>query len=260
MDVVCLSEVSKSRPRKIAESMSQGIAASGDRPFIQSGGFRSADVVVAYGWKRVQEYRRWPAFFYADLGYWGRERGYYRFSLNNWSPEAYVSAGHSSRRFEALGLNIKPWRKDGREIVVAGSTEKACRDHGLVYQEWERRVIQRLQGCGRPIVYRPKPNDNKATDIPGAVMDRRSISDALDTAYAWVTHHSNSAVDALLAGVPVHCETGAGATLSVPLDCISDAPLLEGREQFLFDVAWLQWNYEEMKSGECWRHLRKLLR
>ena len=32
----------------------------------------------------------------------------------------------------------------------------------LGYQEWERRVIAQLQDCGRPVVYRPKPNDRAA--------------------------------------------------------------------------------------------------
>lgn len=260
MDVVCLTDFGKHRARNIAQAMQLGIFACGDRPTQMVRGFRPADVVVSYGWKRIGEYRRWPAFVYADLGYWGRDNGYHRFCVNGWSPEHYVRGSHPSNRFETLGLDIKPWRKDGREIIVAGSTAKACRDHGLRYQEWERQAIQSLQGCGRPIVYRPKPNDLMATDLPGATTDRRPISESLRSAYALVTHHSNTAIDALLAGVPVHCHTGAAAAISVPLDCIADAPLLEGREQFLFDVAWLQWNYEEMKSGQCWRHLRKLIR
>ena len=60
-----------------------------------------------------------------------------------------------------------------------------------------------------------------AAPIPGSGYDKRPISEALSNAWAWVTHHSNSAVDALLAGVPVHCEIGAAAAMSVPLDQIA---------------------------------------
>lgn len=253
MDVVCLSGPRKHQKR-IAEAMGQGIRAAGDN--LVTG--VKADACVAYGWKGRANYQRFPGYAYADLGYWNRE-AYYRFAVNDWSPERYVRQGLPAMRFERLGLRIKPWRTGGREVVVAGSTAKACADHGIAYQAWERQVIAQLQDCGRPIAYRPKPNDLAAGPIAGAALDRRPVSEMLASAYAVVTHHSNTAVDALLAGIPVHCETGAAAVFSVPLDKIMDAPLLEGREQFLFDVAWLQWTLEEMRTGECWKHLRQYL-
>lgn len=92
--------------------------------------------------------------------------------------------------------------------------------------------------------------------IPGAGYDQRPISEALGNAWAWVTHHSNSAVDALLAGVPAHCEMGAAAALSIPLDQIAEPVLPAGRDQFLADVAWLQWSLDEMRSGAAWAHLK----
>lgn len=127
------------------------------------------------------------------------------------------------------------------------------------YQEWERAAVQRLQGMGKRVVYRPKPNDLTAQPIPGVILDRRPISEALENCWAWVTHHSNSAVDALLAGVPVHCETGVASHFSVHLDSLADPELRDGREQFLYDVAWLQWTLEEMRSGEAWKHIRSTL-
>lgn len=253
MDVVCLSGPRKHQKR-IAESMAQGIRAAGDN--LVTG--VKADACVAYGWKGRHRFGPFPAFAYADLGYWQRET-YYRFAVNGWSPERYLRQGFPATRFERLGLRIKPWRTGGREIVVAGSTAKACADHGIGYQEWERQVIDRLKDCGRPVVYRPKPTDAAASPISDVPMDRRPVSEMLDSAYAVVTHHSNTGVDALLAGVPVHCETGAAAAFSVPLEQIADAPLLEGREQFLFDVAWLQWTLDEMRTGEAWKHLRQYL-
>lgn len=253
MDVVCLSGPRK-HAKRIAEAMSQGVRAAGDRLVFGS----KADVCVAYGWKNRQRYQQFPAFAYADLGYWNRE-SYYRFSVNGWSPEGYVHQGLPRSRFDRLGLDIKPWRSAGREIVVAGSTAKACADHGIRYQSWERKAIERLKDSGFPVVYRPKPNDFAATSIGGVSIDRRPVSEALASAWAVVTHHSNMAIDALLAGVPIHCETGAAAAFSVPIDQIADPPLLDGREQFLFDVAWLQWTLDEMRVGECWRHLRQFL-
>lgn len=254
MDVACLIAPSRARSKLIAQSMTQGVIACGDRAVV--GG--QAHACIGYGWKFWRTYRQYKAYAYADLGYWQRDR-YYRFSVNGWSPERYVRQGLPSSRFERLGLDIKPWRTGGAEIIVAGSTSKACQDHGMAYQAWEMRAIERLKATGRPVVYRPKPNDPRATQIAGVPMDRRPIKEALASAYAVVTHHSNTAIDALLAGVPVHCETGAAAAFSVPMESLDDAPLLDGRDQFLFDVAWLQWTVDEMRSGEAWAHLRKYL-
>jgi hypothetical protein len=85
--------------------------------------------------------------------------------------------------------------------------------------------------------------------------DLRPISEALASARAIVTHHSNVAVEALAAGVPVHCFTGAAAACSVPLDRLCERP--EGREQFLADVAYLQWSLDEMRSGAYWAHIKE---
>lgn len=256
--VACLTSPAQKRYRLIAEAMAAGIARCGDRAKLVSmhGQHEAADVGVMYGWKRHAKLERYPRFVYADLGYWHRDR-YYRLAAGGWGPESYVRAGLPTVRFESLGLQVKPWREEGTGIIVAGATAKAAIEHGLGYTQWERQAIAQLQGCGRPVVYRPKPNDPMAAPLPGAGYDTRPISEALSSAWAWVTHHSNSAVDALLAGIPVHCEIGAAAAMSVPLDQIAAAPLPVGREQFLADVAWLQWTVEEMRSGEAWAHLKE---
>lgn len=255
MLVAILTSNASKRYRHIATSMAEGMRKSGDKPFTVSlyGKHVPAEFCVSYGWKFNRVFKRYPGYAYFDLGYWRRE-SFYRFSLNGWSPQ--MVRGHSSERFDRLGLTIKPWQT-GDEIIVAGSTAKACMEHGLAFQEWERRMVERLQGLGKRVVYRPKPNDRQATPIPGAEFDQRPISEALANCHAWVTHHSNSAIDALLAGVPVHCETGAASHFSNSLDDLGAHR--EGREQFLYDVAWLQWTLEEMRSGEAWKHIRSTL-
>lgn len=258
MDVLCLAQSGNTRSKNIARAMVDGINASGDRPEYSFQSLGKQPVVVSYGWKRNKVYRQHPSFIYADLGYWNRDE-FYRFSVNGWSPEGYVRSGLSASRFEAQGLRIKPWRTKGRDVVVAGCSLKSAQEHGFPHMEWERQAIRKLKTLGLNVVWRPKPNDRYASPLEGLQPDRRPISEVLDTAHGWVTHHSNSAVDALLAGVPVYCETGAAAAFSVPLESMESPELRPGREQFLYDVAWLQWSVAEMRSGECWRHLRGLL-
>jgi len=259
MKVACLTHHRLHRYRDIAEAMAKGIAACGDVPIIReitAPMSPGVDCAVAYGWKRHLTLERYPRFIYADLGYWHRE-SHYRFSINGWSPDRYVKAGLSDSRLSGFGVSVKPWRSSGDEIVIAGSTAKSCAEHGFSYMGWERRVAEALQDCGKRVVYRPKPKDKNARLMEGFGYDDRPLAEALKSAWAWVTHHSNSAIDALTAGVPVHCATGAAAAFSVPMDQIADPPLLEGREQFLADVAWLQWTLDEMRSGQAWAHMKE---
>lgn len=254
--VACLISPENVRYNAVAKAMAAGVRRCGDRAVICDVSTPApADVAVMYGWKRRAVFSNYRHFVYADLGYWQRKKCY-RLSVDSWGQERYVSAGLPGNRLAALGITVKPWRKSGQEIVIAGSTLKSARDHGMRYMEWECKVAAALKNCGRPLMYRPKPRDAEKKPIAGIGYDQRPIEQALSSSWAWVTHHSNSAIEALVAGVPVHCETGAAAAFSVPLDQLAAPPLLDGRERFLQDVAWLQWTLAEMEAGECWSHLK----
>lgn len=256
IEVTCLTISRLSRYRKVAAAMHAGIQACGDKSVVREMGQAPVGTVgISYGWKHHDQLNKFPRFVYADLGFWSRDR-YYRITANGWGSESYVRAGLPASRFESLGLTIKPWH-DGEEIIIAGSSEKSARHHGFGYMEWEQMAADALKGCGYRVFYRPKPTDKGARPLPGVHYDARPLAEALASARALVTHHSNTAIDALLAGVPVHCVAGAAAAFSVPLNEISKAPRLEGREQFLWDVAWLQWTEAEMRSGDVWRHLKE---
>lgn len=256
MRVECVTPGGRSIAKRIASAMAQGVIAAGDKATITGLASGAADVAICYGWKYRNRYQR-GRFVYVDLGYWDRDN-YYRCVVNGWGPESYLRQGLPSTRFERLGVEVKPW-KTGEEIIIAGGTMKAARDQSVAYQHWEETMAGKLKPLGFPLRYRPKPKEDDAPSIRHAYTDRRPLAESFEAAHVWVTHRSNTAVEAIAAGVPTYCEAGAGAAFSIPFGRISDPPLLEGREQFLSDVAWLQWTLDEMRSGECWRHLRKLV-
>jgi hypothetical protein len=261
MKVICLDLPPARRYHTIASAMAEGIRRCGDKALVVDARrsrtvLPAGDVAVMYGYKRNALLRRYPQWLYADLGYWRRGDAH-RICANDWSPHQRMGRNMSHHRFDSLGIHTKPWRTAGTEILIAGSSRKACTDQGLGYMEWEERIAKQLANCGRPLMYRPKPKDPERRRIAGIGYDERPLQESLASAYAVVTHHSNVAVDALLAGVPVHCETGVAAAFSVPLAQIANAPLLAGREQFLSDVAWLEWTTEEIRAGECWRYARE---
>jgi hypothetical protein len=70
-----------------------------------------------------------------------------------------------------------------------------------------------------------------------------------------VTLHSNVAVDALLAGIPVNVAEGVARDFSTPLVHIETPRRPDDREQLMADIAYCQWLPAEMASGAAWRHL-----
>jgi hypothetical protein len=227
------------------------------------------DVAIFYGLaagldRLFRDYRdRGLNAVYIDLGYWGRRKrtrfdGYHKLVVNSRHPTDYFQRRkHSPDRFAAHQVAIQPWRSSGDHILLAGMSAKAAAAEGMLPHVWERETIAYLRELtDRPIIYRPKPNWTDAKPLAGATFDRETpLEQALTNCHAVVTHHSNVAVDALLAGVPCVCLGGVASLLSGKIDQIETLPTPDGREQWAADLAWTQWSVEEMQAGEAFRYL-----
>jgi hypothetical protein len=122
------------------------------------------------------------------------------------------------------------------------------------FQEWERKTLAALRAAypGRRVVYRPK-RPEQLDNLPVATAP---IEEVLKGASLVVCRHSNVAVDACIAGVPVVCEDGAAAAL-YGSDLRRPAnPGGEERRQFLERLAWWQWKPSEAKLA--WQFLLKV--
>jgi hypothetical protein len=142
-------------------------------------------------------------FWHLDNGFHrpagGSPHGYYRITYRGMSP---VLLRNPEPR-PALRVTMRPWRKDGRHVVLALPGETFGRAIGLDVPGWIATIEARLRAAtDRPIHVRPKYS---ATPLAGDQRD----------AWALVTHSSNVAVDAVLAGIPVFAApTSPGVDLS----------------------------------------------
>jgi hypothetical protein len=255
--------------------MVKGLALAGANGFLRSSynhrqGQPEFDVAIFYGLagglaRLMADYRdAGRRAIYADLGYWGRRKlsrwdGHHKLALNSRHPTAYFqSRPKTDERFRQFRIKIAPWRERGRHILLIGMSAKAAAAEGLLPEQWERQTVQRLRELtDRPIVYRPKPNWDAAHPIEGTVWGKGpELAQALVGAHAVVAHHSNAAVDALLAGVPCICPDGVASVLSGhQLEQIENPPMPDGREQWAWDLAWTQWSVEEIERGAAYRYL-----
>lgn len=230
----------------------------------------SSDFAAFYGLSNglhriFRDYAEINRLFFADLGYWHRRKrtrwdGYHKVVLNARHPTVYFNTKpRDPSRFASLGVEIKPWRKSGSHIIVAGMSGKAAAMEGLQPEQWERQTIAALRKLTRrKIIYRPKPNWMGARPIPGSVLDKMTALElAFEDCHAIVTHHSNVAVDALMAGIPCICPGGVASLLSSHDLADIENPLMpDGREQWACNLAWTQWSLEEMRNGAMWEYFR----
>jgi hypothetical protein len=193
-----------------------------------------------------------------DRGYLGRSsRGdeeHYRIAINRLhvSPEHIEGTSDDPSRFNKFNLSLRNDFRDTGQVVVAGLGPKSRK--GLNLFDWERNTLQSLKDRfpGRRIVYRPKyAGAGKPFDgVRWPLRDnKRKIEEVLRGASLAVVRHSNVAIDACIAGVPVECEDGAAVWLYRNGAQQSE----ERRRVFLNKLAWWNWRADEM--AQAWKFL-----
>lgn len=261
------------RSKTLGEASYKGLKRIGEKVNIQTStsynGVNS-EYAVFYGLssglhKIFNDYKRHGTAIYIDLGYWHRRirtryDGYHKIIVNSRHPTDYFQRlTHDSKRFKELHIKIVPWRKKDGPILLAGMSAKAAIAEDLPPFAWEKEALRRLlKLTDRPVIYRPKPNCIQSRPLPGAGYNKKGdLQIALQNCHAVVTRHSNTAVDAVLAGVPVFCMKGAASVMGHQDLSLIETPFYpDNRKQWASDLAWCQFTTAEIASGLPWRHLK----
>ncbi len=149
-------------------------------------------------------------------------------------------------RWSDLGIPVHPWREDGKHIILL--PQRSIGELGVAMpRNWEKMAVERLgRFTDRPIRVRKHPGKNPA--VP--------LEDDLRGAWAAVTWASGAGIKAICAGIPVFHDyknwVGAPAA-SCNMDL--ENPYLGDRSEMLHRLAWSQWNWSEISSGEAFRWL-----
>lgn len=188
--------------------------------------------------------------FYLDNAYFDPTREvYFRATKNRLQ---HTGAGVSDgKRFDALKLTIKPWRKSGSHVLVCPQSDPFMRDVIEYPGTWLKDTLAGLAKLtDRELRVRAWTGNKREwyRTLPADLVD----------CWALVTYSSASSVTAILGGVPAIC-TGddsiahRGASMAGRLDEIESPPMPEGRREWAGVVADHQWTVDEMKSGLAWR-------
>ena len=177
-----------------------------------------------------------------DPAYFGRGK-FYRVTKNR-----LQHTGEGTPNFERLRPfheTAQPWRKDGAHVVVCPQSQ----GHHDRFQdsEWLHRVLKILAAyTDRKIIIRTKKTE-------------RPLLQDLKDAWCLITHSSNSAVEAVLNGVPAIATGDCAASIM----SLSDPANVENpyypdadRLKWAAVLAANQWTLPEIAAGKCWKVIK----
>jgi hypothetical protein len=191
-------------------------------------------------------------FIYWDRGYvrrvfaaslpHGKDGGYYR-----WHVDAFQMRkvrGVSADRWASLAIEMQPWRKDGRHIVIAAPSRTYATFHGI--ENWIADTIDALaRVTDRQLVIRDKEH-----------VRNRDLRRDLDGAHCLVTHGSIAAVESVILGCPVFVHPDSAAALVGKTDLHQiETPVYPDRDPWVRSLAYSQFSERELVDGTLWKLL-----
>jgi hypothetical protein len=214
-------------------------AASAIRPFYTKATIEkkfakttSVNVVLGISGMEKDKARMIDDFFYVDHGYFKREwtTGFFRLIRNNLHLTRVI--GNHENRLEKFGVEIQPYRKTGRSILVVSPGEIMAQFLGI-------------EGIGEAMAEECR----KYTDRPVYVKpkDGTPLMHALRDVWAVVCPVSVGGVDAAMAGIPVF---STPMCPSWPINSGDlkdlDNPTYPERYEWANSLAWSTWHFDEI--------------
>jgi hypothetical protein len=208
-----------------------------------------------------------------EKSYFGRTE-FMRWSVDGFQPAYLHATPRPDDRWRRIRddwrIDVRPKRAQGRHLVYAGSSQKYNDWHelgdGNEYAKGVCHAINKQTHSTLPLHYRAKPGwvINHPQDVqrlPDTVFSgpEQRLADLLPGCQALVTHGSNAAVEAVVAGVPVCLVSHEGVCAAwrvadKGVEKIYDPwfPDDAQRQQWLNDLAYCQFSIEEFRNGKAW--------
>jgi hypothetical protein len=189
-------------------------------------------------------------FWTLDNGYWnpakGTDRGYYRFCYRSLSPVLLPKTPF----LREPTVRLRPWRQDGGHVLLAMPGVQFGMALGIDVKGWCATIVGELypktQRLGRELRVRMRDET------------RRPLADDLRDCWAVVTHSSNVAVDAVVAGIPVFVQPTSAAAPVGRTDLDLANPVTPGRDHWVRALASQQFTIAEMRNGIAWHWMQRI--
>ena len=212
-------------------------------------------------------------FLYADSS---NPKHYLRYSFNGVFPntgiycDTVIDPVRWQKISSTLNISLKPYRNTGNHILLCLQRNGGWSMGNFDVVSWANRTISQLrQHTDRPIVVRAHPGDKGAKNyvarITGknvTVSNNPGLVSDLHNCWAAVNHNSSPVVGAAIEGIPIfvtdssksQCKEIANTDLAQ-----IENPGMPDRQAWAERLSMFHWNFDELRSGECWRHMRQFI-
>jgi hypothetical protein len=205
---------------------------------------------------------------------------YLRYSFNDVFPssgifcDSLIDPNRWKKISQALQISLKDYRSSGEHILLCLQRNGGWSMAGFDVVDWTNSTINKIREYSdRPIIIRPHPGDKASKDYLNALNPNCRINfsknvklsvnvnliDDLKNCWAAVNHNSSPVVGAAIEGFPIfvtdpinsQCKEIANIDFSK-----LENPELQDRQSWVERLSMFHWNFDELKTGECWRHMR----
>jgi hypothetical protein len=208
---------------------------------------------------------------------------YLRYSFNGVFPNTgiYCDNNIDPNRWQKisknLNLNLKDYRTSGEHILLCLQRNGGWSMGNVDIQDWAVNTINTIRSfTDKPIVIRLHPGDKTSKTIiqpgnPGCrikfskavrLSTNVNLVDDLKNCWAAVNYNSSPVVGAAIEGVPIFvmdpAKSQCAEIANTDLSQIEN-PSMPNRQHWVERLAMFHWNFEELKSGECWQHMKKFI-
>ena len=223
---------------------------------------QNIDFAVVWSWKvalRIRSYFSGPVLV-MERGYIGDRFDWTSFGWDGLNGRARFTVNNDASRFDKHFEHLlKPWKKASGYALIIGQVVGDAALLGTDIHAWYRKVGVALWKQGWDVRFRQHPVEvERAVAIPHVSFAETltgSLDEALADAGFVVTYNSNAGVDAVLAGVPVHAEDAGSIIFDL---AAHDLQVIKpDREMRLREIAWMQFQMEEIRTGQAWEVARE---
>jgi len=205
---------------------------------------------------------------------------YLRYSFNGVFPTTgiYCDNDPDPLRWHKIQKNLKidhmPMRRKGKTIVLCCQRNGGWSMGGYDLMTWIIDTVREIRRYSdRLIIVRPHPGDKKSVEYLHSRHSRisslkdvkvspfgRPLEEDLAKAWAVVNHNSSSIVGPIIQGYYAFAtdpkKSQCREVVNTNLKNI-ETPKEYNREAWLERISMFHWNFEELQSGEAWRHMRQ---
>ena len=216
-------------------------------------------------------------FLYADVK---NSLHYLRYSFNGIFPNTgnyfsnRVDPTRWSKIAKNLNITVKDYRNNGNHILVCLQRNSGWSMGSLSVADWATSTISNIrQYTDRPIVVRLHPGDQHSkTYLPALkaasyqlqfeFSSNADIRDDFRNCWAVVNYNSSPTIADSIEGIPVFV-TDPDRSQSRDIANLNLAdiehPTMPDRTAWLQRLSMCHWNFNELRSGEAWGHMRQFV-